>query len=157
MRRRRLHLLVGNGINNRGEIAGLAVDIGNGEVHGYVARPQGGVDSEHGIERLFSADDVRRVLAQLRPLSQHGVRFAAPARGLSLRLEANGSRRDVVQIAKLVLTVSRFTRPFERDLMGEYYRLSFLNLWTSVATTFMPSDTLLPSGRNTRLINKEFR
>jgi probable HAF family extracellular repeat protein len=72
-----LHLLVGNGINNSGEIAGLAVDIRNGEVHGYVARPQGAADSEHGNERLFSADDVRRVLAQLRPLSHHGVRFAA--------------------------------------------------------------------------------
>jgi hypothetical protein len=71
-----LHLLFGNGINNSGEIAGMAVDIGSGEVHGYVATPQGWGDSEQedGV-RLFSVEDVRRVLEQLRPLSRHGIRF----------------------------------------------------------------------------------
>ena len=72
-----LHLLFGNGINNSGEIAGMAVDTRNGDVHGYVATPQGGDDSQQeNAARLFTMADVRRVLEQLRPLSRHGIRFA---------------------------------------------------------------------------------
>ena len=72
-----LHLLLGTAINASGHIAGIAVDTRNGEVHGYVATPLGRGDSEQGDDvRLFSAEDVRRVLERLRPLSQHGIRFA---------------------------------------------------------------------------------
>lgn len=71
-----LHLLLGAGINASGQIAGIAVDTRNGEVHGYVATPQGRGDSEQEDgPRLFSMEDVRRVLERLRPLSHHGIRF----------------------------------------------------------------------------------
>lgn len=75
VRQTRLHLLLGAGINASGEIAGLAVDTNSGEVHGYVATPQGRGDSEQDGPRLFSIDDVRRVLERLRPMSYHGIRF----------------------------------------------------------------------------------
>jgi hypothetical protein len=72
-----LHLLFGNGINDSGEIAGVAIDIGSGEMHAYVARLQGNEEAEqHDNARLFSADGVRRVLRKLGPLSHYGVRFA---------------------------------------------------------------------------------
>jgi len=74
VRRTSLHLLLGAGINESGQIAGIAVDTRNGEVHGYVATP---LDSEQEDGApLFSMEDVRRVLEQLRPLSHHGIRFA---------------------------------------------------------------------------------
>jgi len=77
VRRTSLHLLVGDGINESGQIAGLAVDTGSGEVHAYIATPLGRGDSEQqDSEPLFSVEDLRRVLDQLRPLSQHGIRFA---------------------------------------------------------------------------------
>jgi probable HAF family extracellular repeat protein len=72
-----LHLLLGTAINAGGQIAGLAVDTRNGAVHGYVATPLGRGDSEQdNARRLFTVEDVRRVLEQLRPLSRHGIRFA---------------------------------------------------------------------------------
>ena len=72
-----LHLLFGNGINDSGEIAGVAIDTGSGEMHAYVARLRGNEEAEqHDNARLFSADDVRRVLRKLGPLSHYGVRFA---------------------------------------------------------------------------------
>jgi probable HAF family extracellular repeat protein len=70
-----LHLLLGGGINASGEIAGIAMDTRNGEVHGFTATPQGNDDSRDNAERLFSREDVRRVLARLGPLSRHGIRF----------------------------------------------------------------------------------
>jgi probable HAF family extracellular repeat protein len=72
-----LHLFLGTAINASGQIAGLAVDIRNGNVHGYVATPQGGGDSQQeDAVRLFTVEDARRALEQLRPLSHHGIRFA---------------------------------------------------------------------------------
>jgi probable HAF family extracellular repeat protein len=72
-----LHLLFGAAINAGGQIAGIAVDTRNGDMHGYVATPLRGGDSEQGDNaRLFSAEDVRRVLEQLRPLSRRGIPFA---------------------------------------------------------------------------------
>jgi probable HAF family extracellular repeat protein len=70
-----LHLLLGTAINVQGQIAGIAVDTTSGEVHGYVATPLGRNDFEQGSGRLFSADDVRRVLERLRPLGRHGILF----------------------------------------------------------------------------------
>ena len=71
-----LHLLLGTGTNANGEIAGVAVDTRNGDVHGFTATPLGKDDSEDSGGRcLFSRDDVRRLLQQLKPLSGHGIRF----------------------------------------------------------------------------------
>jgi len=72
-----LHLLLGAAINASGQIAGLAVDTRNGSVHGYVATPlAAGVSEQENEVRLFTVEDVRRALEQLRPLSRHGIRFA---------------------------------------------------------------------------------
>jgi probable HAF family extracellular repeat protein len=72
-----LHLLLGTAINAGGQIAGLAVDTRNGDVHGYVATPQGRSPSEQeDAVRLFTVEDVRRVLERLGPLSRYGIRFA---------------------------------------------------------------------------------
>jgi len=71
-----LHLLLGTGINANGEIIGLAVDTRNGDVHGFKATPLSKDDPEDTSgPALFSREDVRRVLQQLKPLSRHGIRF----------------------------------------------------------------------------------
>jgi probable HAF family extracellular repeat protein len=69
-----LHLLFAPAINSSGQIAGIAVDTRNGEVHGFLATPRDGSGQDDG-PRLFSMEDVRRVLEHLRPLSRHGIRF----------------------------------------------------------------------------------
>jgi hypothetical protein len=69
-----LHLLFAAAINASGQIAGIAVDTRNGEVHGFLATPRDGSGQDDG-PRLFSMEDVRRVLEHLRPLSRHGIRF----------------------------------------------------------------------------------
>lgn len=72
-----LHLILGAAGNADGQVAGIAVDIRNGEIHGYVATPQGrGALDPESAARLFSPEDARRVLQQLKPLNRRGIRFA---------------------------------------------------------------------------------
>jgi probable HAF family extracellular repeat protein len=71
-----LHLLLGSSINAAGEIAGVAVDTRNGELHGFTATPQSNDDSEaRSAPRLFNREDVRHLLERLKPLGRHGIRF----------------------------------------------------------------------------------
>jgi probable HAF family extracellular repeat protein len=48
------HLFLGAAINASGQIGGLAVDTRNGDVHGYVATPLVGSDSQQKTQRVCS-------------------------------------------------------------------------------------------------------
>src|SRR5262249_49284464 len=54
-----LHLLFAPAINASGQIAGIAVDTKNGDIHGFLATPQDRRDDQDDGGRLFSAEDVR--------------------------------------------------------------------------------------------------
>ena len=84
-----LFLIDANGINSRGEIAGLAFDTNTGELHGYLATPSNGEVSNGSaataapsgaseMPNVVLPDKVRRMLQR-----RLGSRYHIPSPGVT--------------------------------------------------------------------------
>jgi probable HAF family extracellular repeat protein len=71
---RNLHLFVGTSINNDGDIVGMAIDTGTGEVHGFLATPRGNDFSDDEADRELRNDAKSSISPELwRKLRQAGL------------------------------------------------------------------------------------